>query len=199
MAVPRREVLLDALADHVLAVGLESTSYRSLAAAAGVRHNTLTHHFGSRSELLAAVFERIAQRLAAPAESPGSPRADRLRAVWAQMTSAPFASVWPTFFEVLGAAMRAPDQHGAFLRHVTEDWSTRLAGELEVDGASEREALAAATFLVASVRGLVMDLGSGGDRQRVNDAFELLVTFVEAHSPSPVSLPGGPARTRGHR
>lgn len=182
----RRDELLDALADHVLASGLEGTSFRTLAAAAGVRHNTLTHHFGSRSELLALVFERIARRMSAP--TPGAARATdaaRVKDTWTRLTSPPFASLWPAFFEVLGAALRRPEQHEEFLRHVTQDWTTPLAEELVAGGRPRREALATATFVVATMRGLVIDAVSGGDPRRIRDALGLLSTFVEDQGARP--------------
>lgn len=179
----RREQLLDILVDHVLRHGLDGASFRTLAAAAGVRHNTLTHHFGSRSELFAAIFERLAQRMAAPPvpQTSDRTRADRMRDTWERLTSDPFATVWPVFFEVLGAALRAPDQHAAFLHHVATDWSAQIADELIAEGRPQRDALALSTFLVASVRGLVIDASSGGDPARVQDAFELLIEVARTY------------------
>lgn len=179
----RRDELLDVLVDHIQHSGVENASFRTLAVAAGVRHNTLTHHFGSRSELLAAVFERLAQRIVGPTgpfSAESGLHGDRLRAVRHQLTSSPFASLWPVFFEVLGVALRTPEQHQAFLRHVSTDWTGLLTEQLVAQGRSPRQARAAATVVVAAVRGLVLDVCSGGNQDRIDDAWELLAALADA-------------------
>jgi len=184
--VDRRSELLDALADHVQRSGLSGTSLRSLAAAAGVRHNTLTHHFGSRSELLAAVFERIAQRMSTVPEQPHpgagtDAQSKRLRDVWGQLTASSFLSTWSAFYEVLGMSLRNPEGHAVFLRHVTTDWTEPLTQHLVSLGRPRPESEAAATFVVATMRGLVMDALSGGDDERLQRALALLESFVHDH------------------
>ncbi|WP_372442035.1 TetR/AcrR family transcriptional regulator [Nocardioides limicola] len=48
-------------------------SYRTLAAAVGVSHVTLRHHFGAKEELLAEVFDLIRAREPIPDDlSPGT-------------------------------------------------------------------------------------------------------------------------------
>jgi AcrR family transcriptional regulator len=59
----RRSVIVDRLADHVLAHGLVSASLRQLAKAAGTSDRMLLYYFADKSELLAATLQRIAERM----------------------------------------------------------------------------------------------------------------------------------------
>ncbi|HSX69251.1 TetR/AcrR family transcriptional regulator [Nocardioides sp.] len=176
----RREELLELLTDHVQQHGLEGASIRTLATAAGVAHNTLTHHFGSRTELLAAVFERLSSRIpTGPAPTVDTAPTERLRATWAALLTHPQVSTWPVFYEVLSVALRSPEEHRTYLTRVSEGWTAPLAAELVAAGRSQRDALASATFVVAAVRGLVIDALCGGDRERIEDALALLADFVD--------------------
>ncbi len=176
----RREELLELLTDHVQEHGLEAASIRTLAAAAGVAHNTLTHHFGSRSELLAAVFERLSSRIpTGPVPTVDAAPSERLRATWSALLTQPQLSTWPVFYEVLSVALRSPAEHRAYLTRVAEGWTAPLAAELVAAGRSQREALASATLVVATVRGLVIDVLCGGDRERIDDDQSLLADLVD--------------------
>jgi len=58
----RRAVLLEALADHVLAHGLSASSLRPLAKAAGLSDRMLLYHFKDKAEVIAATLETVAAR-----------------------------------------------------------------------------------------------------------------------------------------
>lgn len=182
----RRDELLDALADHVQRYGLEGASVRNLAAAAGVAHNTLTHHFGTRSELVTAIFERLAQRVA---DTHGQPLSSaqfqrkRLHRAWAQLAEGTGETLWPVFFEILGTAIREPDQHQTFLNHLAQDWVYPLADDLVRVGQRRKDALALATLVIAAMRGLIIDSVSGGDPTRIAGALDLLSQFATANLP----------------
>ena len=59
----RRAVLLDKLADHVLAHGLSASSLRPLAKAAGTSDRMLLYYFPDKGAVIAAVLEVVAARL----------------------------------------------------------------------------------------------------------------------------------------
>ncbi|WP_294941800.1 TetR/AcrR family transcriptional regulator [Tardiphaga sp.] len=69
----RRAVILDALADHVLAQGLAGSSLRPLAQAAGISDRMLLYYFTDKAELVAAVLATIAVRLTAMLEAAAAP------------------------------------------------------------------------------------------------------------------------------
>jgi AcrR family transcriptional regulator len=58
----RRALILERLADHILAHGLIASSLRSLAKAAGTSDRMLLYYFTDKSELIGAALERISTR-----------------------------------------------------------------------------------------------------------------------------------------
>lgn len=60
----RKTALVDRLADHVLAEGLAGSSLRPLAKAAGTSDRMLLYHFKDKTEVIGAVLERVAARMA---------------------------------------------------------------------------------------------------------------------------------------
>jgi AcrR family transcriptional regulator len=58
----RRALILDRLADHILAHGLIASSLRPLAKAAGTSDRMLLYYFADKSDLIAAALETIATR-----------------------------------------------------------------------------------------------------------------------------------------
>ena len=103
------------------------------------------------------------------------PRSDRLgeqpdlataaRAAWTR-TSDPRR--WPEFrlfFAVYGRALQAPQQFAGFLERVVADWMSAL---VDAQGPDTDPATAArtATLVIATIRGLLLDLLATGDRDR---------------------------------
>jgi AcrR family transcriptional regulator len=58
----RRALILDRLADHILAHGLIASSLRPLAKAAGTSDRMLLYYFADKAELIGAALETIAAR-----------------------------------------------------------------------------------------------------------------------------------------
>lgn len=61
----RRDVIIDRLADYVLAEGLSASSLRPLAQAAGISDRMLLYYFKDKAAVIAATLERIYDRLVA--------------------------------------------------------------------------------------------------------------------------------------
>jgi AcrR family transcriptional regulator len=59
----RRAVLLDRMADHVLAYGISASSLRPLAKAARTSDRMLLYYFSDKSEMMTATLGHIAMRL----------------------------------------------------------------------------------------------------------------------------------------
>jgi AcrR family transcriptional regulator len=68
-AEDRRAVLLDRLADHILAHGLSASSLRPLAKAAGTSDRMLLYYFPDKDALVAATIGVVAARLTAILEA----------------------------------------------------------------------------------------------------------------------------------
>ncbi|MBI2242545.1 MAG: TetR/AcrR family transcriptional regulator [Nocardioides sp.] len=183
----RRDALLDAAVDHVIDHGLAGLSIRNLADALGVAHNTLTYHFGSRAELLQALFSRLAQRIRRTSAVGGSDPAhldafarSEITATWQWLSADERRGMWTTFFEVFALAIREPDTYRGFLDHLAEDWVNPLADQMCAAGFADDAARARATLVVAAVRGLVLELQSTtpDQRDRVDGAIDALLDVV---------------------
>jgi AcrR family transcriptional regulator len=184
----RRQALLDGAIDYAVAHGVTDLSLRPLAAALGTQAPVLLHHFGTKEQLLAAVVTGVRDRLRAlgrDAEA-ARPRAG-LGTVWAWASDPAQAPFLRLFFECYGLALRHPDRYGAFLDSVVQDWLDEPMAA--VDDTS-------ATIAIAVVRGLVLDLLTTGDRDRVDAAMARVTRLLRAHADGAVPEPD-PSLDRG--
>ncbi len=155
----RREQLLQAAVDYAIERGLADLTLRPLADAIGVRPNTLVHHFGSKEELLSAILNGVRDRLRAMS---AEMQDDRLQGVWDWTSSPERLAFFRSFFEAYGLALRQPESFAPFLERVVDDWL--LARDP-----------ARATLELAVVRGLLLDLLTTGERERVDGALALFL------------------------
>ncbi|WP_406135087.1 TetR/AcrR family transcriptional regulator [Streptomyces sp. NBC_01089] len=182
----RRAELLDRVVDYTVEHGFNDLSWRPVAAALDVSPTTLVHRFGSKDRMLQAVLGRLRERiLEATGTTPdGGGLAGAARAVW-ERTSAPARDAeFRLFFAAYGRALQSTESYADFLSHVVDDWMTSLRDTQgpHVDPATaEREA----TLVIATIRGLLLDLLATGDRARVQDAAEHFLS----------KLPGNPGQS----
>jgi AcrR family transcriptional regulator len=177
----RRAELLDAVVEYTIEHGFTDLTWRPLAAALGVSPTTLVHRFGTKEQMLEAVLGRLRERIfAATSEHTGERAglASAARTVW-QRTSDPRRSAeFRLFFAVYGQALQAPQQFDGFLSHVVADWMSALRdAQPDVDPAT---ATRNATLVIATIRGLLLDLLATGDRERVQDTAERFLASLEA-------------------
>lgn len=106
MTIPedKRALILDKLADHVLANGLSASSLRPLAKAAGTSDRMLLYYFADKGELVAAVLQHIAHRMVTLMESAAAPEPLPYEALLARLSVAlsdpGFAAYMRVFLEV---------------------------------------------------------------------------------------------------
>jgi hypothetical protein len=116
------------------------------------------------------------RRFAATRDAAGEPLdlAAEARASWMRASDPDHAAEYRLFFAVCGRALQAPEQFAAFLEHAVAYWMGALvdAQGPEVDPATARRT---ATLVIATVRGLLLDLLATGDRERVQDAAECFI------------------------
>jgi AcrR family transcriptional regulator len=159
----RRARLLEAAVDYAVERGLSDLTLRPLAEALGVMPNTLVHHFGSKEELLSAILNGVRDRLRAMYAQPEA-RSKRapLEGVWEWTSSPERLAFFRSFFEAYGLALHQPERFRPFLERVVADWLVSAEP-------------ARATLELAVVRGLLLDLLTTGERERVDAAFELFM------------------------
>jgi len=186
----RRAELLDAVVDYTVEHGFSDLSWRPIAAALGVSTTTLVHRFGAKEQMLESILARLRERMLAEArdalgDRPDLPRA--ARAAWTLTSQPRRGREFRLFFAVYGRALQAPHEFADFLQHVVADWMSALrdAQGPQVDAAT---ATRTATLVIATLRGLLLDLLATGDRDRVEDAAESFLSSLE-HGTLPPKRP----------
>jgi len=168
----RRAELLDASYAYVLGHGLNGLSLRPLAAAIGSSPRVLLYLFGSKENLLRELLararsEQIAQ-LASACKVGGQGRGleETAAQLWTWL-SAPEqrAMVRLTYEAFMLSLSREPGPWAGFAAEAAQDWLNLLiAAQVHV---SRAEAEARATRVLASIRGLLIDLLACGDNERI--------------------------------
>lgn len=158
--------LLDAMADHVLVHGLNTASLRPLAKAAGTSDRMLIYRFGSKDQLIAALLDHLAARMAdglsqvMPSE-PAESFADCIGDIVELLRSDGFTPYLRVWLDIVSAAAQGNAAHLASGKQIIEgflDWITyRLPA-----GTKDRDA--AARLALTLVEGtIVMDaVGQSG-------------------------------------
>ena len=170
----RRAQLLDAVVDYTVEHGLADLSWRPVAAGLGVSVATLVHHFGTRDQMLQAILGRLRERVFAATSGPPGQRPDlatAAHAVWTWTSDPRRDPEFRLFFAVYGRALQAPQLSTEFLEHVVADWMGDLI-DAQGPGTDPATAARTATLVIATIRGLLLDLLATGDRERVQDAAE---------------------------
>ena len=166
-----RQQLLQSIMEHLEAEGLGAASLRQVAAAVGTSHRMLVYHFGSKEALLVEVVraleEQQKQFLATLVADTSLAPIEQMHRMWQQLID---PSVWPhtrLFFEVYGQALRGGRGSKAFLKDVVRSWIGPL-GELgRRHGVAEPEVESFARLSLAVTRGLLLDLLTSGERDRI--------------------------------
>ena len=162
----RREATVDAVADHLLAHGLDAARLRPLAAALGTSDRMLLYYFADKEELLTAALTRIAMRLtglldAALPAGRGLAFAPLFRAVWGVVGAPdlqPYMRVW---LELAAGAARGQHPHRVIGHAIMDGFVAWVSERLEAPDAATRDSQAA--LLLATVEGCLF-LDAAGRR-----------------------------------
>lgn len=175
----RRGEVLQAATDHVLEHGLAGLSLRRLGEHVGISHATLLHHFGSKEQLVAEIVESIlGAALAAP--SIADDETEPLVALWNRARSPRGRRLAAAFLEISVTASRTGGPLRDAVDRSIEGRVSLMADGLVRAGCARDDARPLATFILASLRGLVIDLLNSADDARVDEAFDVLREVVEA-------------------
>ena len=170
----RRPELLASAADYVFEHGLAGLTIRPLAAELGLTHRGLLHHFGSKerliSEILSELRARDRRRIAELGGQLTATGDEPIMIAWRRMSGEPYFNYWQAYFEVFGIALRDRDRYGHFLEGFVSQWLELLEPLLIEAGCPPGSTDSLASLLLASFRGLYMDLLVTGDRERVDRA-----------------------------
>jgi AcrR family transcriptional regulator len=168
---------------------LHDLSLRRMAATIGVTHATLLRHFASKEALVAEALEHLRQttldELELDRELRDAPSgADQLRILWERWRDPRERRQFLLLTDTYTLAVRDPQTFGGLLEPVVRDWLPLIAHGLRRDGWDETQIETVATVLLAQIRGLQLDLTATGERDRVDRAFDfLLSTLTNARPP----------------
>jgi AcrR family transcriptional regulator len=148
----RREAAIERMADYLVAEGLNASTLRPLAAAAGTSDRMLLYYFADKDELLKATLERVAGRMIAQLDAAvpmDGPRPFRvlLEEVWTALGTGgvkPFMHLW---LDLAAGSARGLQPHRAISSAIAEGFLAWAASRLETPDV-DRASLSAATFLV---------------------------------------------------
>ncbi|WP_165975382.1 TetR/AcrR family transcriptional regulator [Actinomadura rubrisoli] len=175
----RRAEILDAATEVVAERGLETISLAELAKALGCSTYTLTYHFGTKEQLLAAIVAHVESALqteiAELAADPGTSGADLLRRYWRGTREPAARSYMRLWLELLVLASRQPERFPGFQERASTGWRALAADILRQRTGSD----ALATLIVAAVTGLELDLMLDPTPAAADAALEQLITFIE--------------------
>ncbi|MFL5832311.1 MAG: TetR/AcrR family transcriptional regulator [Solirubrobacteraceae bacterium] len=175
----RRAELLSAAVDYAVENGIAGLTLRPLAQALGVQPNTLVHHFGGKEQLLSAILNGVRDRLRAMRlEMQDDGQTDPLWGIWSWTASPAREPFFRFFFETYGLALHQPERYAPFLERVVGDW---------IDPRNP----ARATLELAVLRGLLLDLLTTGERERVEGALQSFCELTRGTS-SGRSVPNAP-------
>jgi AcrR family transcriptional regulator len=176
----RRPELLAFATDYVFEHGLAGLTIRPLATELGITHRGLLHHFGSKeqliSEILSELRARDRKRIAELGGQLTASGDDPIMIAWRRMSGEPYFNYWQAYFEVFGISLRDRARYGHFLEGFVSEWLDILEPLLIEAGCPASSTASLASLLLASFRGLYMDLLVIGDRERVDRAAAALAT-----------------------
>ncbi|MER6993111.1 TetR/AcrR family transcriptional regulator [Saccharopolyspora hirsuta] len=176
--VHRRGEMLRAATEHALDHGLEDLTLRKVAQAVGVSHATLVHHFTTKEQLITEIVEGVlAETLAVPDLPLDHP--DPLREVWRRATGAEGRRHIKLFAAIIAQAVYGDPVLRKAVASSMRQRTQLIADGLVLRGCPRTSAQPIATSVLATVRGLLVDLITTGDEERVNAAFEDAVTELE--------------------
>lgn len=174
----RRTELLDEIVQYLSRHGLADVSLRPLAAHLDVSVSTLTHHFGTRDELIVAALRRSAAVQKAVEDrwlraDPNMSNHDLLRAWWRWLASSP-RRLALVRLEIEAVALEAtlPGLPRELRGEQIGFWRRSLEDRMLRGGMSREAAIVEASMLKALFTGLVVDLLATGQKARLTRALD---------------------------
>lgn len=178
-ATGARQRVLDAGLETLLSEGYAGLSYAKVAALAGENKSLISYYFGSRQGLVAAVAERIGERITGEvlggihgATSAGELVEGLVAEIWQVMDEDP--RLVRLYFDLSAVSVVEAEVRTALLE-VKSGWRQVLGRDLARLGVPAGEVEAAATYLLAGIEGLAIEKLEPSGSGRLDAARELFV------------------------
>ncbi len=178
----RPEELLLAIAGYAVKHGLADLSLRPLAKAVRSSPRVLLYYFGSKEEIVAAIFRLVQQWQAQTLILAGKSNriGDIARRAWREIVNPRNMEGLQFFFECYGQAVRDRKAYKDFLRGCFDGWIERLTTLFMEQGAGRGQAQAMATILFTGLRGFALDYCATRDRDRLETALDAWIAALES-------------------
>jgi AcrR family transcriptional regulator len=180
----RRAALLAACTDELLRHGLTGLTLAKMASASGTSSRMLLYHFSTREQLVLQALQEARRRqqrlfgeLLAP--RPGVSYATVLTEAWDGITAPELRPYLRLFGQLHDLP---PDQTPwtEFRVRSIIDWLPTIEAGLRADGHSD--AVALATAVIATVRGLLQDLNTTADHERTTNGLRAIAQLLTPQS-----------------
>lgn len=152
----KRLLLLNEIADYLLASGMKDSSLRQLAAAIGTSDRMLLHYFSDKEELMSATLNLVARRLIDMLDGARSTRMSfqSLMPYLAGMIKDKRISPYLRLWLELAAMSTVSETHRLIARQICDSFYDWIISVLAVEKDEEREPMAALAF--ATIEGFVL-------------------------------------------
>jgi AcrR family transcriptional regulator len=185
-ATGRRDDLLEKIVDVLLVQGVSDLSLRPLAEKVGSSARLLIYHFESKEKLLSDALDRVRERIQvelrnlAANERPRSTE-DFLLMFWRWATAKPNQGYFRLLYEVDGLVLQGRAEFTqAFPERGVETWLKVLEAIADHPATGRSGSRARATFVHATLNGLLQDFLATGDRKRTTEALHVLIDVLPA-------------------
>ena len=176
-----RAKLLEGTVDYILKRGLTELTLRPLAAALKTSPRMLLYFFGSKEQLITEALAQSRARQQGDFVRMLSAKPDRRQQlalaweVWSSRESE--RSSW-LFFEAYSLAMRNRHRFPGFVERLVKDWLPFFEHAVATAGVEPDRVSSLATFILATIRGLQLDLLATNDRARIDGAFRAMLELL---------------------
>jgi AcrR family transcriptional regulator len=178
--------LLEGAVDHILKYGLTGLTLRPLATALDTSPRMLLYFFGSKEHLITETLTqtrtRQQQEFVRLLSTRGT-RRERLALAWEVWSSEENKRFLWFFFEVYALAMRDRKRFPGLLERLVKDWLPFFEQVVAAAGVEPQRVSALATFILAAIRGLHLDLLATDEKARVDGAFCELLRLLSLPRP----------------
>jgi AcrR family transcriptional regulator len=158
----RRDALLAACTDHILAEGLIGLSLRPLAKAVGTSDRMLIYHFGSRDGLVAAIIDESTVRSVDYLRGLPAPRTVRsgVLRLWQAYRDPPLHACNLIYVQAAVSGYLGEEPYRTAVRRSNEQWAAALRDWFERCGAPRSKVRRIAQLVESALLGFHVDLAT---------------------------------------
>jgi AcrR family transcriptional regulator len=158
----RRDALLAACTDHVLAEGLIGLSLRPLAKAVGTSDRMLIYHFGSRDGLVVAVIDESTDRSVAHLTSLSAPRTVRagVLRLWQAYREPPLHACNLIYVQAAVSGYLGEEPYRTAVRRSNAAWEAAMRDWFERCGAPRNRVDRITRLVESALLGFHVDLAT---------------------------------------